>query len=70
MNYAHNTCKDNPMCVLSMQVMFLFTLKVKHELARKLTKEISTQEITGACAVNLLYTEYCQNSERAAHHRR
>lgn len=44
--------------------MFL-SLKGKHELARKLTKEISTHEITGLIAVNLLYAEYCQNSERA-----
>ncbi|EEH9253182.1 transcriptional regulator, partial [Salmonella enterica] len=55
--------QDNPI-LLSMQVMFL-SLKGKHELARKLTKEISTQEITGLIAVNLLYAEYCQNSERA-----
>lgn len=55
--------QDNPI-LLSMQVMFL-SIKGKHELARKLTKEISTQEITGLIAVNLLYAEYCQNSERA-----
>lgn len=55
--------QDNPI-LLSMQVMFL-SLKGKYELARKLTKEISTHEITGLIAVNLLYAEYCQNSERA-----